>query len=331
LSYFHEPNQVGWIDDGLVTINSIGLRGDEPIRPKTASIYRILVLGDSITLGWGVNDDETFCCQLQQRLNEGTPARHVEVINAGVAGYSTIQEAALLRRLAPELRPDLVLVGFYWNDLLMSPKGRSSAPAENVAVQPPTSDLGEGRVLQMTPPAHWWEKTLRCSRAAFVAGRALKRVCGAGEWNASYSELELELLKGANSPDIEQRWQRVREEFGNIGEIAKEYECDLGIIVLPSRQQVAGDFPDSEILPKVTAIANELGCEVIDPLPRLHERRREIDSLYIAYDWHHPTCTGHQIISDSIANDLKDDNRSFDLPLFTSKVPFPPQAVRATP
>ena len=39
LSYFHKPNQVGWIDDGLATINSFGLRGAEPIQPKPIPFF----------------------------------------------------------------------------------------------------------------------------------------------------------------------------------------------------------------------------------------------------------------------------------------------------
>src|SRR5688572_23817990 len=38
LLHFHQPNQTGWIDDGLATINALGLRGTKPICPKPQDV-----------------------------------------------------------------------------------------------------------------------------------------------------------------------------------------------------------------------------------------------------------------------------------------------------
>jgi lysophospholipase L1-like esterase len=305
VSYFHQPNQVGWIDDGQATINSLGLRGAEPARPKPASIFRILVMGDSLTFGWGVNDDETFCQQLQSSLIDGLPARRVEVVNAGVSGYATNQEAALLERLAPELQPDLILLGFYWNDLLMSGTNTSNGAAEDVStLESFAATRGDG-TLRMVPTEPWWKRELRHSRAAFVAGRGLTRLFGAGEWGASYTGLEAKLLEGRQTPEIDRRWLRVEQELGKMSEVAKQQKCQFGVIVLPSRQQVGGDYPAAQIQSKISEIAQRIDYFVIDPLPKLREHRSQVDKLYIAYDRHHPTAQGHQIIAEEIAEVLK--------------------------
>src|SRR3989344_8286280 len=44
----------------LISTNSFGFRGKEISQKKPTSVFRILLLGDSMTLGWGVEDDETF-------------------------------------------------------------------------------------------------------------------------------------------------------------------------------------------------------------------------------------------------------------------------------
>src|SRR5262252_1399109 len=42
LRYVLVPNQKGWIDDGLVTVNSLGFRGREVVTPKPAGRLRIV-------------------------------------------------------------------------------------------------------------------------------------------------------------------------------------------------------------------------------------------------------------------------------------------------
>src|SRR6476646_3134385 len=54
LRYVYVPGQRGWIDDGFVTINSLGFRGKEPVSPKPPGRFRVVVVGDSLTVGYGV-------------------------------------------------------------------------------------------------------------------------------------------------------------------------------------------------------------------------------------------------------------------------------------
>src|SRR5439155_16006050 len=96
--YVLSPNQRGWIDDGFVTTNSRGFRGREVAVPKPPRRLRIVALGDSVTFGWGVNDADTFCSQLEEQLHARRPGLDLEVVNMAVPGYATRQEVALLKR-----------------------------------------------------------------------------------------------------------------------------------------------------------------------------------------------------------------------------------------
>lgn len=94
-----------------VTTNALGMR-DGAVGPRDGA-FRILSIGDSYAFGYGVEQDESYAHQLEQLLNAGGKEQRFEVMNGGVSGYSTFQEAALLERLAPRVEPDLVLVGFF--------------------------------------------------------------------------------------------------------------------------------------------------------------------------------------------------------------------------
>lgn len=99
-----------------VQVNALGLRGPE-LAPKAADERRILFLGDSLTYGQGVGDDETVPAALARALQERAPSHSWNVVNAGHRAYGTAQELGLLSELGARIQPDIVLLGWYWNDV----------------------------------------------------------------------------------------------------------------------------------------------------------------------------------------------------------------------
>jgi lysophospholipase L1-like esterase len=93
------------------TINSQGLRDIEHPLRKPPGQRRILVLGDSFMFGQGVRMQESLPRQLAGQL----PG--VDVINAGIPGYSLGQEYLYFKDRGYQFEPDLVLLGFFINDL----------------------------------------------------------------------------------------------------------------------------------------------------------------------------------------------------------------------
>ena len=94
-----------------LNINSKGLRDRDYPHEKPAGTFRILVLGDSMTWGLGVADDEMFTEVLERRFAED--GAKVEVINTGVSGWGTDQQYLFLQREGLKYQPDLVLLNFY--------------------------------------------------------------------------------------------------------------------------------------------------------------------------------------------------------------------------
>ena len=70
-------------------INNVGMRGNDIAAVKPASSFRILMLGDSFTMGKGVEDNQTFPRVLEHALRQRTAACKsssvVEVLNGGDA------------------------------------------------------------------------------------------------------------------------------------------------------------------------------------------------------------------------------------------------------
>lgn len=113
LAYELKPGASGHAWGCDVVINSHGFREREFAATKPQGTYRILVLGDSLTLGHRVPAQATY----PRRLEALSAARGVEVLNLGVGGYDLIDEAVLLAGRASSFQPDLVLIGFCSNDV----------------------------------------------------------------------------------------------------------------------------------------------------------------------------------------------------------------------
>lgn len=103
-----------------ISTNRYGLRDDDFPLAKPAGEVRILSLGESGTFGEGVAANETYSQVLEKALRKRFPQTAFQVINAGVASYTSYQGMTYLRREGLKFAPDLVLVYFSGNDRLPS-------------------------------------------------------------------------------------------------------------------------------------------------------------------------------------------------------------------
>ncbi|MFM6131786.1 MAG: SGNH/GDSL hydrolase family protein [Sphaerospermopsis kisseleviana] len=95
--------------------NSRGYRGPREFGPKPAGVVRVLCVGDSFTWGIGVGDDETWPALLEKNLL--SRGRRVEVVNAGSPATATDYALRLFELDGPLLEPEIVVLGFYHNDV----------------------------------------------------------------------------------------------------------------------------------------------------------------------------------------------------------------------
>jgi hypothetical protein len=103
---------------GSFRTNRWGMRDQHYELVKPANTYRIALLGPSYSVGWGVNDHETFEWVAEKRLNqEAAPeAPRVEILNFSVPSYSVPQQLVVLQERVLGFRPGAVFLTFHPDD-----------------------------------------------------------------------------------------------------------------------------------------------------------------------------------------------------------------------
>jgi hypothetical protein len=118
--WFHSPSTlaetgIGGPDRFSVRLNALGLRGPELPLDRAEDTGRVLVFGDSYVFGVGVAEDELLTTHLARLLAPHFPSG-IEVVNLGVAGYSTDQQYLLWQEIGSRLSPDVVILVVCDND-----------------------------------------------------------------------------------------------------------------------------------------------------------------------------------------------------------------------
>jgi lysophospholipase L1-like esterase len=96
-----------------VRINHAGFRGPALRPDKPTDVVRIAALGDSVTFGFGVAEEDTYPVLVASALSSS--CRKIEAINAGVPGFTSLQGVRYLDRVL-SYHPDIVTVLYGWND-----------------------------------------------------------------------------------------------------------------------------------------------------------------------------------------------------------------------
>jgi len=121
LGHEHRPSSEAELQGVDIRINGQGLRGG-PVAPRDSVERRILFLGSSVTLGWGVPEEQTLTVRLQ-RMFDAAGGPKTEVLNAGIGNYNTVRYVErFLTRLEP-LKPTDIVVHYFVNDAEELPPG----------------------------------------------------------------------------------------------------------------------------------------------------------------------------------------------------------------
>ena len=75
----------------------------------------VMVLGDSISAGYGIEPQQAWVNLLQKRLNQQYPKQH-KVVNASVSGETTSGALARLPKLLQTHKPNVVVIELGGND-----------------------------------------------------------------------------------------------------------------------------------------------------------------------------------------------------------------------
>jgi lysophospholipase L1-like esterase len=276
--------------DVLYRINADGFRGPRYERPRPDGRWRIVVLGDSVAFGYGVEESQAFPQVLEARLSERLPGAGFEVVNLGVGGYNAWNELELLRDVGIGYQPDLVLVQFCINDLNdptmhFDAQTRLTLDAIPDAAFP---DPSRRRGSQHEPSLArgWCARSKLCS---FVRER----------WMAARPQDFDEAARRAAGMPIERpdapEWAWLEERYREMAEVAQEAGARFAVLVFPYRAELDAHGPD-RVQDQLRAIAHQNGWPIVDPLPRFRAEGADASELFV--DWWHPTAAGHRIAAE---------------------------------
>jgi hypothetical protein len=186
-----KPASEGKMFDSTININSLGFRGREVSREK-ANAYRIMIVGESTTFGATINkDDKPWPEILEEMIRERLkPSRPVEVINAGVPGYTILHNLSRLSSDIFPLKPDLLLCYHGYNGFALlyerSPRGHPEQPPAYVE-----------RPVKLLAKVEHNLKIMAFKRQ--LAHKPVRKLTGESLSNSPYARAYEELIKAAGT------------------------------------------------------------------------------------------------------------------------------------
>jgi lysophospholipase L1-like esterase len=324
VGYVNKPNlRLEGFGNIVAQTNSAGFRRNEDLSShRKDGVRRIICIGDSVIWGMRSNLEDSIPGALEFL------SRHtgVEVVNAGLIGFSTLQEQLFLESRVLQYDPDMVLVNFNLNDwyptddsfgtvsgvyrvylenLASEGKEPLDGAAQNVLAQLALVELGWDVVVSLLAHPESGRGLMRLFLEIPMARMA--RLAREHDVRLIYL-----LIPNANAKQytpLERQIQRHLEGLGVevLGFIDALKEEEIGESTPP-------DFEDTVIfrLLKASRVSEVLGLvslEVLDPIP-VFRRISRLKSFRAAQtgrnyiDGGHPSPKGNMIIAREIRDYL---------------------------
>lgn len=271
LDYEPSPDVAKSRPRAMVRTNSYGMRDTEPLPKETEGLVRLVALGDPFTFGFCVREDQTYPNVLEDLLNRSAGGRgcRFDVLNLGVGGYSTRDEALVLKHKALRWEPNLV-IGYTLND------------PESEPIRPLHAHFAAPR---------WWQHSHLLRLIALAKNqRDVRRLDGGDYYRYLHAEGSA-------------KWRSVVEALHDMAETASGAEIPL-LLVIFSHAPPEGwtAHPHADIHERVAAAARAAGIDVLDladPFSRydpLALRARPADP--------HPSPPAHALAAEAIRRHL---------------------------
>lgn len=269
--------------------NELGYRG--PVYPpeRSADAVRIVVVGDSVTEGFGIRRwEDIYTTVLERELSaqlEGsddersTPWRRAEVMNFGVNGYQTSQEVETLAVKGLQFHPQIVVLQYCLNDHFGDDGGIA------------TDLIRRSREHQGMERSWLSPLLLESALYRFVKYRAIRQHQAARldeYWNYRH-----EVAGRDNVP----------ESFARLAQLAQQYYFTPLVAIFPRFDVPLDPYPLREVHAEVVGRAHTAQLPVLDLLPAFQRCARE-ESASLGADMYHPTIEGHRCAGRALAAHL---------------------------
>ncbi len=294
------PNAKGeWTNGKSYSINRAGYRG-RALAGSSPRARRVLVLGDSIAFGSGVDDRETFAQRLQ------TTGSGLAVANLGVSGFGTDQELLLLEHAGFALEPDVVLLSVclsndYADNMLDSYLHDLATPKPYFVLEGERLELRDAHLkkrwieragLRLEERSHLWS-ALRLLAMRSPSGRPTPTTPVAEHWVSRQSRVLDDFASAA---------ELTRRLIARIAALCRARGVDFTVLLHPDRASYQGDA--QRVSPIESPPLEASGIRVIDL--RRHYWAAGLGYDLVAFDdIGHLTPTGHAFVAEVLREELR--------------------------
>lgn len=295
IGHEYTPGWKGWHLGAIVHINSAGWRGGEFSAQKPAGTIRLLGIGDSLTFGQGVSDEDVWLERLEQMLNS-EPGPRYETINSGQEGASTVQEFRYFReREMMSLAPDLVVLGFTVHNDAQREKNRVLNRRYRRRVSLPL------RISE----SDWYRPMARRSRIARLLQTGVQWA-----YRDELTEIYYNVIL-SNYADDSKSWHACRTALMGFYEACRSYNTPLIIVLFPIYSKDLGhtfkEYPEDfkKIHDKLRSVfAGKDGVSVVDVVDDLAATGLTIREMRVPVDGH-PNRIWHEIVARRLCETIK--------------------------
>lgn len=274
----------------LYRTNSQGIRGPERTLEPDTDTFRILIAGDSVTMGHGISEEEAYPQVLERLLNEAArPPRRFEVLNLGLAGVNATFASRRLANLGEVYQPDLLVYGFTINDI-QGPHYRKLLRADGQG-----ANADWNRALRFrNSPSHlvreiWPRWVMRVERR--LDGRELEFGAERAEWYQNYFE---------NGP----AWSDFSDALARIAFLADSREICGHLLIHTYLTELGPEHPYEVVYDHVAAEARARGLGTTQSLETF--RNMHAPDLWLEWYDSHPNAVGHEILARALFEGLRE-------------------------
>lgn len=258
LGHENKENVSGQFQNTVIDINSWGIRGPEPELNENS--FKILFLGSSITMGWGVPYENTYPFLIEKKLNENSSVSF-EVLNASVVNYNTEREVELFLSKLLAFNPDLIILSYFVND---------------------------AEILE-SPTNNW---LLKHSQLAVLIWSRIKQLIA-----SSKSKTMKEHYEKIYQDDYP-GFLKVKEAFQRLKAYKDEKGIFVLVTMIPDIH-VLDDYPLDFVHEKIKRLSEENGFDFLDFKEVLLEAGDQ-ESLWAMPGDPHPNALGHSLMSEEL-------------------------------
>jgi lysophospholipase L1-like esterase len=261
IGHEHAPNRQARLMGVDFRTNAQGQRDREYSFERVPGKLRIAMLGDSLTVGWGVPVEDTFAKRVERMY--AAAGIDAEVINFGVGNYNTVQEVQAFLATGHRYRPDVVVLNYFVND------------------------------AELLEPARSPSSLMRaCYACVFLAGRGdavVRQFLGGMDWAQYY----LSLYGDGTSKG----WLEAKAAIGRLAEATKASGVKLVIVNLPELHDVK-NYRFGRVTDLMRQAAEENGAVFVDVLPAMVDQQSS--KLWVTPPDPHPNSYANELIAKAL-------------------------------